>query len=129
MIKPDGVRRILTGEIINRFEHKGFNIVSLKKIEISRELAETHYGEHREKPFFSSLVNFITSGPVVAMVLESPGVIAEVRKLVGATNPRDADPGTLRGDLATTIDENVIHASANLEDAAREIGLFFPELV
>lgn len=129
MIKPDGVRRILTGEIINRFEHKGFNIVSLKKIEISRELAETHYGEHREKPFFSSLVNFITSGPVVAMVLESPGVIAEVRKLVGATNPRDADPGTLRGDLATTIDENVIHASANPEDAAREIGLFFPELV
>jgi nucleoside-diphosphate kinase len=129
MIKPDGVRRILTGEIINRFEHKGFNIVALKKIEISRELAETHYGEHREKPFFSSLVNFITSGPVVAMVLESPGVIAEVRKLVGATNPRDADPGTLRGDLATTIDENVIHASANPEDAAREIGLFFPELV
>lgn len=129
MIKPDGVRRILTGEIINRFERKGFNIVALKKIEISRELAETHYGEHREKPFFSSLVNFITSGPVVAMVLESPGVIAEVRKLVGATNPRDADPGTLRGDLATTIDENVIHASANPEDATREIGLFFPELV
>lgn len=129
MIKPDGVRRILTGEIIDRFERKGFNIVALKKIEISRELAETHYSEHREKPFFASLVNFITSGPVVAMVLESPGAIAEVRKLVGATNPRDAAPGTLRGDLATTIDENVIHASANPEDAAREIGLFFPELV
>ena len=92
---------------------------------ISQELAERHYAEHREKPFFPGLVRFITSGPVVAMVLEGPGVVAEVRKMMGATHPKDALPGTIRGDFATTIDENVIHGSATLEDAQREIALFF----
>ena len=125
MIKPDGVRRGLTGKIIQRLEDKGFKIVALKKMEISFDLAEEHYGEHKEKPFFKPLVEFITSGPVVAMVLEGPGVIAELRKMMGATNPADALPGTIRGDFATTIDENVIHGSANEADAEREIGLFF----
>ncbi|AEB12955.1 nucleoside-diphosphate kinase [Marinithermus hydrothermalis] len=127
MIKPDGVRRGLTGEILARLEKKGFRIVALKKMRIPRELAERHYAEHKEKPFFPGLVEFITSGPVVAMVLEGPGVIAELRKLMGATNPADALPGTIRGDYATTIDENVIHGSATPEDAEREIRLFFRE--
>ena len=125
MIKPDGVRRGLTGKIIQRLEGKGFQIVALKKMRINFDLAEEHYGEHKEKPFFKPLVEFITSGPVVAMVLEGPGVIAELRKMMGATNPADALPGTIRGDFATTIDENVIHGSANEADAEREIGLFF----
>ncbi len=125
MIKPDGVRRGLVAEILSRFEKKGFRIVAMKLMRIDRELAETHYAEHREKPFFEPLVNFITSGPVVAMVLEGPGVIAELRKMMGATNPADALPGTIRGDLATSIDENVVHGSANAEDAEREIALFF----
>lgn len=125
MIKPDGVRRGLTGKIIQRLEDKGFKIVALKKLRIGFDLAEEHYGEHKEKPFFKPLVEFITSGPVVAMVLEGPGVIAELRKMMGATNPADALPGTIRGDFATTIDENVIHGSANEADAEREIALFF----
>ncbi len=125
MIKPDGVRRGLTGRIIQRLEDKGFKIVALKKMRINFDLAEEHYGEHKEKPFFKPLVEFITSGPVVAMVLEGPGVIAELRKMMGATNPADALPGTIRGDFATTIDENVIHGSANAADAEREIALFF----
>ena len=125
MIKPDGVRRGLTGKIIQRLEDKGFKIVALKKMRIGFDLAEEHYGEHKEKPFFKPLVEFITSGPVVAMVLEGPGAIAELRKMMGATNPADALPGTIRGDFATTIDENVIHGSANAADAEREIGLFF----
>ena len=125
MIKPDGVRRGLVGEILARFERKGFRIAALKLMRISQELAERHYAEHREKPFFPGLVRFITSGPVVAMVLEGPGVVAEVRKMMGATHPKDALPGTIRGDFATTIDENVIHGSATLEDAQREIALFF----
>ncbi|MGQ9754241.1 MAG: nucleoside-diphosphate kinase [Thermaceae bacterium] len=127
MVKPDGVRRGLVGEILRRFERKGFRIVGLKMLKISKELAETHYTEHREKPFFQGLVNFITSGPVVAFVLEGEGVIAEVRKMMGATHPKDALPGTIRGDFATSIDENVIHGSATEEDAKREIALFFRE--
>ena len=127
MIKPDGVRRGLTGKIIQRLEDKGFKIVALKKMRINFDLAEEHYGEHKDKPFFKPLVEFITSGPVVAMVLEGPGVIAELRKMMGATNPADALPGTIRGDYATVIDENVIHGSANEDDAAREIALFFSE--
>ncbi|MGQ9735879.1 MAG: nucleoside-diphosphate kinase [Thermaceae bacterium] len=127
MVKPDGVRRGLVGEILRRFERKGFRIVGLKMLKISKELAETHYAEHREKPFFQGLVNFITSGPVVAFVLEGEGVIAEVRKMMGATHPKDALPGTIRGDFATSIDENVIHGSATEEDAKREIALFFRE--
>ena len=125
MVKPDGFRRGLVGEILARFERKGFRIVGLKALRISQELAERHYAEHREKPFFPSLVGFITSGPVVAMVLEGPNAVAEVRKMMGATHPKDALPGTIRGDYATTIDENVIHGSASLEDAHREIALFF----
>lgn len=125
MVKPDGFRRGLVGEILARFERKGFRIVGLKALRLSQELAEKHYAEHREKPFFPSLVGFITSGPVVAMVLEGPNAIAEVRKMMGATHPKDALPGTIRGDYATTIDENVIHGSATPEDAQREIALFF----
>ncbi|GAA5334117.1 MULTISPECIES: nucleoside-diphosphate kinase [Thermus] len=125
MVKPDGFRRGLVGEILARFERKGFRIVGLKALRISQELAEKHYAEHREKPFFPGLVSFITSGPVVAMVLEGPNAIAEVRKMMGATHPKDALPGTIRGDYATTIDENVIHGSATPEDAQREIALFF----
>lgn len=125
MVKPDGVRRGLTGEIIARLERKGFKVVGLKQLVIPRELAETHYGEHKGKPFFEGLVGFITSGPVVAIALEGPNVIAELRKMMGATHPKDATPGTFRGDYATTIDENVIHGSANSDDAARELGLFF----
>ncbi len=125
MIKPDGVSRNLTGEILVRLERKGYKVLGLKKMIISRELAEHHYGEHKGKPFFDGLVTFITSGPVVAMVLEGPGVIAELRKLMGATNPKDAVPGTIRADYATSIDENVVHGSANADDAQREIGLFF----
>jgi len=125
MVKPDGFRRGLVGEILARFERKGFRIVGLKALKISQELAERHYAEHREKPFFPSLVGFITSGPVVAMVLEGPNAVAEVRKMMGATHPKDALPGTIRGDYATTIDENVIHGSATPEDAEREIALFF----
>jgi nucleoside-diphosphate kinase len=125
IVKPDGFRRGLVGEILARFERKGFRIVGLKALRISQELAERHYAEHREKPFFPSLVGFITSGPVVAMVLEGPNAVAEVRKMMGATHPKDALPGTIRGDYATTIDENVIHGSATLEDAQREIALFF----
>ena len=125
MIKPDGVSRNLTGEILVRLERKGYKVLGLKKMIISRELAEHHYGEHKGKPFFDGLVTFITSGPGVAMVLEGPGVIAELRKLMGATNPKDAVPGTIRADYATSIDENVVHGSANADDAQREIGLFF----
>lgn len=125
MIKPDGVKRALTGEIIRRIELKGFRIVGLKQLVISRELAETHYGEHRDKPFFGGLVSFITSGPVVAMVLEGENAISEWRKMMGATNPKDAAPGTIRGDFATTLDENVAHGSDAPETAQREIGIFF----
>lgn len=125
MIKPDGVRRRLVGEIIARIEKKGLSIVALKQLEISRELAERHYGEHKGKPFFEGLVSFITSGPAVAMVLEGENAIGEWRKMMGATNPKDAAPGTIRGDYATIIDENVVHGSDGPETAAREIGLFF----
>lgn len=125
MIKPDGVKRGLTGELISRIERKGFRIVGLKQIVISRETAETHYGEHKGKPFFDGLVGFITSGPVVAMVLEGENAILEWRKMMGATNPADAAPGTIRGDFATTLDENVAHGSDAPETAEREIGIFF----
>lgn len=127
MVKPDGVRRGLVGEILGRFERKGFRIVGLKMLRIGQALAEAHYAEHRDKPFFKGLVEFITSGPVVAFILEGPNAILEVRKMMGTTHPKDALPGTIRGDFATTIDENVIHGSATPEDAAREIALFFKE--
>ncbi|HLV13043.1 MAG TPA: nucleoside-diphosphate kinase [Trueperaceae bacterium] len=125
MVKPDGVRRGLTGTIIARLEAKGFTIKAMKLMRISRELAERHYGEHQGKPFFEGLVSFITSGPVVAMVVEGENAILEWRKMMGATNPKDAAPGTIRGDLATTIDENVVHGSDAPATAEREIGIFF----
>ena len=125
MVKPDGVKRGLTGEIIRRIEQKGFRIVGLKQLVISRETAEKHYGEHKGKPFYEGLVNFITSGPVVAMVLEGENAILEWRKMMGATNPTDAAPGTIRGDFATILDENVAHGSDAPETAEREIGIFF----
>lgn len=128
MIKPDGVRRRLVGELVSRIEAKGYDIVALKQMTLPREMAETHYGEHAGKPFFAGLVDFITSGPVVAMVLEGENAIAGWRSMMGATNPADAAPGTVRGDFATTIDENVAHGSDAPETATREIGLFFPEL-
>jgi len=127
MVKPDGVEKGLVGEIISRFEKKGLKMVALKMMKITPELAEKHYSEHKGKPFFADLVNFITSGPVVAMVLEGENVIPTVRTMMGATNPQDAAPGTIRGDFALTIDENIIHGSDSPESAMREIGLFFKE--
>jgi len=124
-IKPDGVQRGLTGEIIRRFETKGFTLVGLKFLQPSRELAEQHYAVHKERPFFAGLVDFITSGPVVAMVWEGDGVIASARKLIGATNPLNAEPGTIRGDLGANIGRNIIHGSDAPETAEYEIGLWF----
>ena len=124
-IKPDGVQRGLVGEILGRFERKGFKLIALKQIIPSRGLAEQHYGVHKERPFFEGLVDFITSGPVVAMVWEGDGVIASARKLIGSTKPLDADPGTIRGDLAINIGRNVIHGSDGPDTANFEIGLWF----
>jgi len=127
MVKPDGVQRGLIGEIIARFEKKGIKLAALKLMQISPETAEQHYAEHKEKPFFKDLVSFITSGPVAAMVLEGDNVIAMVRGMMGATNPKESAPGTIRGDYAITIDKNVIHGSDSPESAAREISIFFKE--
>ncbi len=124
-VKPDGVQRGLVGEIIRRFEAKGFTLVGLKMLRVSRELAEEHYGVHRERPFFAGLVEFITSGPVVAMVWQGEGVVASARKLIGATNPLQAEPGTIRGDLGISIGRNLIHGSDAPETAQQEISLWF----
>jgi nucleoside-diphosphate kinase len=125
MVKPDGVRRGLVGDVVKRLETRGFRIVGMKLMHISRELAQRHYGEHEGKPFFEGLVSFITSGPVVAMVIEGENAILEWRKMMGATNPKDAAPGTVRGDYALVIDENVVHGSDAPATAEREIGIFF----
>ena len=125
MIKPDGVKRNLIGEIISRVEEKGFQITKIKMIKISQDLAEKHYAEHKDKPFFSDLVSFITSGPVVAMQVEGENVVSQIRNLMGTTNPSDATPGSIRGDLATELDKNVVHGSDSDESAARELNLFF----
>ena len=127
MVKPDGVRRSLVGDVVKRIEAKGYRIVGMKLLQISDELASRHYGEHKGKPFYEGLVEFITSGPVVAMVLEGENAIAGWRKMMGATNPADAAIGTIRGDYATTIDENVAHGSDAPDTADREIGIFFDE--
>jgi nucleoside-diphosphate kinase len=124
-IKPDGVQRKLVGEILGRFEAKGFTLVGLKLMTVSRELAEQHYGEHKDKPFFGGLVDFITSGPVVAMVWEGKGVVASARKMIGVTNPLNSEPGTIRGDFGVDIGRNIIHGSDAPETAVREIGLWF----
>jgi nucleoside-diphosphate kinase len=125
LVKPDGVQRGLAGEVIGRLERTGLQIIGMKLMQISDELAATHYGEHEAKPFYAGLVGFITSSPVVALALEGPSAISTTRKIMGATNPADADPGTVRGDLAVDMGRNLIHGSANADDAARELALFF----
>ena len=125
MIKPDGVQRNLVGEIISRVEAKGFSITKIKMMTISKDLAEKHYEEHKDKPFFSDFVSFIISGPVVAMQVEGENVVVQIRNLMGATNPSESTPGSIRGDLATELDKNVVHGSDSDESAERELSLFF----
>lgn len=129
LVKPDGVARGLVGEVLSRIERKGFRIVALELRTIPAQVAQAHYAEHAEKPFFGDLVDFITSGPLVAAVIEGPEVIASWRAMMGATNPANAAPGTIRGDLASETQFNVTHGSDSPESAAREIALFFPALV
>ncbi len=129
LIKPDGVARGLIGEVIGRIERKGFTIVALDLRTVPAAVAEAHYAEHKDKPFFSDLVAFITGGPLVAAVIEGPEAIASWRTMMGATNPANAAPGTIRGDLATETQFNVTHGSDSPESSAREIALFFPDLV
>ena len=126
-IKPDGVQRGLIGKIISRLEEKGFKLVGMKLMKVTNELAEKHYGEHKDKPFFKGLVSFITSGPIVAMVWEGKNIISALRKTMGKTNPLDAELGTVRGDFAIDIGKNVVHGSDSEESAKREIALFFRE--
>jgi nucleoside-diphosphate kinase len=127
MVKPDGVQRGLIGEIVSRFEKKGFKLIAAKLMTVSRELAEAHYAEHREKPFFEELVGFITSGPVFAMIWEGENVISVARQMMGKTNPADAAPGTIRGDYGISVGMNIIHGSDSPESAEREIKLWFRE--
>lgn len=126
-VKPDGVQRGLVGDIIQRFERKGFKLVGLKLMKVTQEMAENHYGEHKGKPFFNGLVEYITSSPIVAMVWEGPNVVLTARQMMGATNPKESAPGTIRGDFAVDIGRNIIHGSDSDESAAREIGIFFSE--
>ncbi len=125
IVKPDGVQRGLVGEIIGRLERRGLKIVALQLRQIDRALAERHYAEHEGKVFYASLIDYITSGPVVTLVLEGPGAIAITRSTVGATRPAEAGPGTIRGDFGLTVGRNLIHASDKRESAAREVDLFF----
>jgi len=128
LVKPDGVARGLVGEVLARIERKGFSIVALEMRTLDRATAQTHYGEHEGKPFFAGLVEFITSGPLVAAVIEGHEAIAQWRSMMGATNPASAVLGTIRGDFATEMHLNVSHGSDSTESAAREIALFFPNL-
>ena len=128
LVKPDAYARGLTGEIIARFERKGLRIAALRQMTMERELAERHYGEHAEKPFFGELVDFITSGPLVAMVLEGEQAVAAARQVIGATNPVEASPGSIRGDYAIAVGTNMVHGSDGAESAAREAALFFGDL-
>ena len=128
LVKPDAFARNLTGEIITRFERKGLRLAALKHMTMTRELAEQHYAEHDGKPFFGELVEFITSGPLVAMVLEGDYAIEAARQVIGATNPLQANTGSIRGDYALEVGQNMVHGSDAPESAAREVGLFFPEL-
>ena len=128
LVKPDAFERGLTGEVIARFERKGLRIAALKLMLLERELAERHYAEHTEKPFFGELVEFITRGPLVALVLEGPSAVGAARQVIGATNPVDAAPGSIRGDFAIEVTFNLVHGSDSADSAAREVGLFFPEL-
>ena len=128
LVKPDAFARGLSGEIIARFERKGLRIVALRSMTMTRELAERHYAEHAERPFFGELVQFITSGPLVAMVLEGTGAVVAARQVIGATNPLEAAPGSIRGDFAIETGANMVHGSDSPESAAREAALFFEEL-
>ncbi|MEI6448209.1 MAG: nucleoside-diphosphate kinase [Actinomycetes bacterium] len=128
LVKPDAFARGLTGEIISRFERKGLRLVALEQRTLDAETAGVHYAEHKERPFFGELVDFITSGPLVAMVLEGHEAIAAARQVIGSTNPLEATPGTIRGDFALEVGENMVHGSDAPESAAREIGIFFPSL-
>ena len=128
LVKPDAFERRLTGEILARFERKGLVIVAMKHMTVERDLAEQHYAEHRERPFFGELVEFITGGPLVALVLEGYEAVNAARQVIGATNPLEAAPGSIRGDYALEVQTNMVHGSDAPESADREIGLFFPEL-
>ena len=128
LVKPDAFARGLTGEIIARFERKGLSLVALKQMTVDDDLARRHYAEHDGKPFFGELVEFITSGPLVAMVLEGEQAVTAARQVIGATNPLEAAPGSIRGDFAIAVGQNMVHGSDSSESAAREAGLFFPEL-
>ena len=128
LVKPDGVRRGLAGEVISRLEQKGLTLVAMELRTLDRATAEEHYGEHRERPFFGELVEFITGGPLVALVVEGPNAVAGTRRLMGVTNPVEATPGSIRGDYALEIGQNLVHGSDSEESAAREIGIFFPNL-
>tara|TARA_A100001037_G_scaffold306837_1_gene356772 strand:- start:7510 stop:7980 length:471 start_codon:yes stop_codon:yes gene_type:complete len=125
LLKPDTIQRSLSGKIISRFENKGFKIIGMKLMKVSRTLAETHYSEHKGKPFFEDLVSFITSSPIIAIVLESENVISIARNMMGATNPIDALPGTIRGDFGISVEYNIVHGSDSETSAKREISLFF----
>ena len=127
LVKPDAFARGLTGEIIARFERKGLRLVALKQMTVDEDLAKRHYAEHDGKPFFGELVEFITSGPTLAFVLEGEGAIATCRKTIGATNPADADAGSLRGEFALAMPNNLVHGSDSPESARREIGIWFPD--
>jgi len=127
LIKPDAVLRRLAGEILARIEARGFTLRAGKLLTASRELGEQHYAEHREKPFFGELVDFITSGPTFALVVEGEGAIATMRKTIGATDPRNAEPGTIRGDLAMSMPDNLVHGSDSPQSAEREVALWFPD--
>ena len=127
LAKPDAVERALAGEIVARFERRGFTLRAARLLRVDRELAERHYAEHAQKPFFGELVDFITSGPTLAFVLEGEGVIATARKTIGATDPAEADPGSLRGDFAAAMPNNLVHGSDSPESAQREIALWFPD--
>lgn len=124
-VKPDGVERILVGEVVGRFERRGLKIVGMKFMKVTKEMAEQHYGEHKGKPFYDGLVSYITSGPIVAMALEGKDAVALARQVIGATKPKDAAPGTIRGDLAVEIGRNIVHGSDSPENGQREIGIFF----
>ncbi len=128
LVKPDGVKKHICGEVISRFERKGLEVEAIKMIQVPEELAKKHYAEHEGKGFFKDLIAFITSGPVLAMVIKGENAVAAVRQINGATDPLKAVPGSIRGDFATSIDKNVVHASDAPETAEREIGLWFPEL-
>ena len=128
LVKPDAFGRALTGEIVARFERKGLRIVAMKHMTVERDLAEEHYAEHRERAFFGDLVEFITGGPLVALVLEGYEAVTAARQVIGATNPLEAAPGSIRGDLGLEVQTNLVHGSDSAESATRETGLFFPEL-